>query len=542
MLISVNAQTVTRGPYLQMPTSSSMIVRWRTDVPTVSRVYYHTSLAGLNAQFTEQPSLTTEHSVTLQFLNPLTEYFFAVGDENGMLSGGDSSHRFTTWPENNADVPVRLWAIGDFGKGNSEQAAVTQSFLNEVGEDMPNFWIWLGDNAYDSGTDAEFSNKVFGTNYQSLFTRMPFLPTPGNHDYLSIMTPVLTINPANHDGPYYQIVDVPTNSEMGGYPSGYELFYSYDYGNVHFLSLNSEIGSIFTSSHDWVGASPFNSFSSSPFTQWLHNDLQANDKPWVVAYFHQPPHTDGSHDSDAFWEVFMEAMRENICPILESYGVDLVLSGHSHVYERSYLINGFYGLPADFNPSQHVVDGSSGRLSEGTPYIKYLDGPNAGLGTVYVVQGNSGSKDDDADLNHPAHFFGHGCATCVGSTFIEVNGDTLTGKYLASTGEFLDEFNIIKTSITVGNDIEEEFGSLEISPNPFDQSAEIKWNLPRAGVGRICLRNIGGQIVAELFKGTISTSGGLVLDGTDLNLESGIYVVELTTDFGSMINKIVKLN
>ena len=530
--LGVQAQTVTRGPYLQFPTDQSIIVRWRTDIPTISRVHFSTTLAGLSGQYTGSPTLTTDHSVTVNFLQPQTEYFFGVSDGVNIISGEDSTHRFTTWPTPGGTEPVRVWAIGDFGKGNSEQMLVKQSFLDAVGDDMPNFWIWLGDNAYDEGTDQQFQDKVFGSgsNYHPMFTRMPFLPCPGNHDYLSVMLPIATVDPPDQDGPYFDIVDVPTNGEMGGVPSGYELYYSYDYGNVHFLALNSEIGSIFSGSDDWIGSSPFNSFSSSPFTQWLHNDLQANDKPWVVAYFHQPPHTDGSHDSDKFWEIYMKAMRENICPILEQYGVDVVYSGHSHVYERSYLINGFYGVPNEFDPNAHIVDGSSGKLSEGTPYIKYTDGPDEGVGTVYVVQGNSGSKDDDANLQHPAHYFGHACSTCVGSSIFEVNGDTLTSRYLAATGEYLDEFTIIKSSsVSVGESNEMTKPEITISPNPFSNNTSISWKVGEQVEGKMLITSLDGRVVATLIDGPMNAEGSINVNAAELGLSNGVYLISIRT-------------
>ena len=294
---------------------------WRTDVSTPSRVYYGSSLATVMDNYVDGTT-TTDHTVNLTGLDPYTEYYYAVSDGNTVLAGADDNHRFKTSPTIGTVQPVRAWIIGDFGKGNAKQMDVKEAFLDHVGDNMPDLWLWLGDNAYDEGTDEEFTQKVFGTQYGygEIFPRVPFMATPGNHDYGSVLNILTGADPTTHNGPYYDIVDVPTNGEIGGVPSGYELYYSFDYGNVHFVSMNSEIGSIFSGSWDWTGASPFNSFETSPFTDWLHADLQANDKPWVVAYVHQPPHTDGSHDSDAFWEVYMEAMRENIMPILESYG------------------------------------------------------------------------------------------------------------------------------------------------------------------------------------------------------------------------------
>ena len=75
---------------------------------------------------------------------------------------------------------------------------------------------------------------------------------------------------------------------------------------------------------------------------WLRNDLISNTQQWTVVYFHHAPYTKGIHNSDT--EIELIDMRQNIIPLLESYGVDLVLAGHSHIYERSYFIKNHTGL------------------------------------------------------------------------------------------------------------------------------------------------------------------------------------------------------
>ena len=81
---------------------------------------------------------------------------------------------------------------------------------------------------------------------------------------------------------------------------------------------------------------------------WLEADLAANTNEWLIAFWHHPPYSKGSHDSD--WEMELIQMRENALPLLESYGVDLVLSGHSHCYERSYFLDGHYGRSSALRP------------------------------------------------------------------------------------------------------------------------------------------------------------------------------------------------
>ena len=84
-------------------------------------------------------------------------------------------------------------------------------------------------------------------------------------------------------------------------------------------------------------------------------------------------------------------MRQNVCPILEAHGVDLVLCGHSHAYERSLLIDGHYGPSTTFGP-QHVVNGGDGRIA-GAAYRKPAAWRAPHAGTVYVVAGSSANLD-----------------------------------------------------------------------------------------------------------------------------------------------------
>lgn len=546
-LAQSEAQNIIRGPYLQFPTSSSMKILWRTDVPTPSRVYYGTSLATVMDNQIDSSAAVTDHTVNITGLDPFTEYYYAVSDGNTVIAGANEQHRFKTSPTIGTIQPIRAWVIGDFGKGNAKQMDVKEAFLDHVGDDLPDMWLWLGDNAYDEGTDEEFTQKVFGTQYGygEIFPRIPFMATPGNHDYGSVLNIITGADPATHDGPYFDIVDVPTNGEIGGVPSGYELYYSFDYGNVHFISMNSEIGAIFSGSNDWIGSSPFNTFNGSPFTDWLHADLQANDKPWVVAFVHQPPHTDGSHDSDQFWEVYMKAMRENIMPILESYGVDLVLAGHSHVYERSYLINGFYQEPGAFDPAQHTVDGSSGKLSENEPYVKYFDGPNPNHGTVYIVQGNSGSNDSDANLQHPAMYYGHGCDTCVGSTMLYAHGDTLSGYYLTKDGEILDEWTILKENYPTGiedHEVAQAVSGLDVYPNPFKNETTVTFDVNEKLWANVDLVDVSGRIIHSYHAGNMNPgTKKYTVNASELGLDTGAYLIRVMTDKRPAVARLIKV-
>lgn len=532
--VQAKAQTsLERGPYLQMPMPNSITLRWRSDLPTDSEVNYGSAPSSLSSQATDATS-TTEHEVVITGLQPNTKYFYSVGSSSQVLAGADSSHYFKTAPLPGTVQPIRVWCIGDFGKNNSEQGLVRDGFVNFEGDTHTDLWIWLGDNAYDDGTDQEFQDKVFaGQNgYASIFPRLPFLPTPGNHDYLSIATPLSNINPMNHTGPYYDIVNVPTNGEMGGVPSGTEAYYSYDYGNVHFVSANSEIGTLVGSANDWIGVYPlFNPFASafttSPFTQWLHADLAATDKRWKIVYFHQPPYTDGSHESGTFWEVFMRAMRENIVPILEQYGVDVVMNGHSHVYERSHLIKGHYGDASSFAPSM-LIDGGSGTDSLGQAYIKNVSNPGGNDGTVYVVSGNAASKDSNPGLAYPAHYYGDGCDTCVGSFILDIHGDTLNGRYLKANGEIGDDFTIYKMGLTAVEPVKSMVFDVETFPNPFDRQLTIRFETLEASDVEIILVDVAGKQSYSVFNGNLpADKHEMKVNAEKLGLASGSYLLRI---------------
>ena len=86
-------------------------------------------------------------------------------------------------------------------------------------------------------------------------------------------------------------------------------------------------------------------------------------------------------------------MRENILPILEAGDVDLVLFGHTHNYQRSYLVKGHYGPSNTFNPLTMMVDNSSGILEEETPYTKLNDDG----GPVFICLGNAAKLEGEPE-------------------------------------------------------------------------------------------------------------------------------------------------
>jgi hypothetical protein len=534
------------GPYLQSPTPTSIKVMWRTTTATSSKVVFGESLSSLN-QTVIDTALTTKHTVELKNLQPYTKYYYAIYDDNTLLAGTDAKHSFRTFPVAGSTPHIRGWVIGDFGKANEYQQKVRDSYLafEEADTVETNLWFWLGDNAYGDGTEAEYEKNVFDTTwgYQGMMTGLPFTPTPGNHDYNSVSPIAAPKPPLQHFGPYYEFVDVYKNAEAGGVATGHELFYSFDYGNAHFISLNSELGSLFNAADDWTGVAFGGGFTTSPMTQWLHQDLQANTKPWVVVYFHQPPYTDGSHDASAFWEVFMKAMRQHFAPIWEQYGVDLVMCGHSHVYERSYVVKGAYGDVSDITLF-NVLQNQSGVDSIGEAYVKYTQGQNSNEGTLYMVCGNSGSKDDNPNFQHPYMYAEYGCDTCVGSFVLDIEGNRLEGRHLDGYGNIRDHFTIYK--VDGASDIEsfdeKYISKLRVAPNPFSQTTKLAFDLRKADFIRVLLADMNGKII-ELHKGQLGAGvHEFEIDAKKLDLPNGTYSIALSTNKQTIAKTIVKID
>ncbi|MFN0119195.1 MAG: metallophosphoesterase [Blastocatellia bacterium] len=407
------APLVTRGPYLQKATPSAITVRWRTDTPTTSRVLYGAAPGAL-AAFADDPDVTTEHSVRLRGLTAGTVYYYAVGSTTQTLAGGHAGYFFQTPPAPGTAVPTRIWVLGDAGTASAGQQAVRDAYLNFTGAKQTSLWLMLGDNAYQNGTDSEYQAAVFDL-YPMTLRQSALWPALGNHDTAQLSNPAPAI-------PYFDIFDLPVNGDAGGLASGTESYYSFDYGNIHFVCLDS-----MTSSRAPDG----------PMLTWLQSDLANNTRQWLIAFWHHPPYTKGSHDSDA--ETQLTEMRANALPLLESYGVDLVLTGHSHAYERSFLLDGHYGLSETLTLAMKK-NGGDGRPAGNGAYVKPTGGPGPREGAVYVVAGSSGQTGGGA-LNHPAMFLS---LNNLGSLVLDVNNNQLDAKFIRENGVIADSFTMQK--------------------------------------------------------------------------------------------------
>ena len=434
------AAQLVREPYLQSVTSSSVIVAWRGDsgTPTDSVVYYGTVEGALLETATGTATLRTaanfvDHAVSVEDLSPNTLYYYQVGTlSDGVQAGGTPNHYFKTAPVVGSSLPFSVWIVGDSGRGNENQAAVRDGLLAYLDGAAPDLFFHVGDMAYNAGTDLAFTDNHFAM-YEEVLSRAPFWPSVGNHE--------ASIGDSDSDaqsGPYYEAFSLPTAGEAGGEPSGTEAYYSFDYANAHVIVLDSD-----DSSTD-VGATQL---------AWLAQDLAniPTSQTWLLAMFHHPPYTKGSHDSDNAGDSGgrMVRMRENVLPILEAAGVDLVLNGHSHNYERSYLIDGAYGYGSSPNyptpnfatlqADGHILDAGDGDPMGDGAYFKPT-GLRAHAGAVYVVSGHGGGELGSMG-DHPVMVF---TEIDFGSCLLHIAGDTLSLHSIDRSGSVVDEFELVK--------------------------------------------------------------------------------------------------
>lgn len=397
-----------RGPYLQIPAPTAMTVRWETAEPSMGRVRYGLTPDDMSRAVASD-SRAYMHEVRIEGLEPATRYYYQVEADGRDVMAAPAS--FVTPPMPYSTQPVRLWVIGDSGQAGQGQNDVRDAALAwmashpRAGRPPMDVWLALGDLAYTSGRNVEFQRALFAP-FAALLREIPLWPVYGNHDARRWV--------------YYDIFSLPENGEAGGLPSGTRRWFSFDYGQVHVVVLDSQ-----------------DSVRSDAMLQWLRRDLAANRSPWRIVALHHPPYSRGGHDSDNRWDSGrrMIDVRERILPVLEAAGVDLVLAGHSHVYERSHLLACHYG-PSDTLAENMILE----RDTPGLPFTKHATGPAPHDGAIYAVVGSS-SKLDHGPLDHPAHAVS---LRELGSLVVDVDGLHLTARFINDKGEVRDEFAVVK--------------------------------------------------------------------------------------------------
>ena len=242
---------------------------------------------------------------------------------------------------------VKFAVIGDTGSGTAKQRDVGDMMIKYHAMFPYDFVLMMGDNMYGGEAPQDFEKK-FSEPYRALLDqKVKFYATLGNHDQ------ALQVN--------YE------NFNMNG-----KEYYRFKKGNIAFYSLNSN-------------------YMDKKQVKWLEDELARETAEWKIMFFHHPPYSSAKkHGSDG-------QLREVVEPIFLKYGVDVVLTGHDHVYERIKPQKGIY----------YFVSGAGGKLRTGD------------------IDGYSGltEKSYDRDM----HFM-----------LFEVAGDELYFQAISRTGVMID--------------------------------------------------------------------------------------------------------
>ena len=278
---------IKRAPYVQNVTTTGATLGWVTmrDTPDEVVTYANTTAVALATQEMTRDASEVQRWASLSGFTAGSINCYEVDDTNGVVVGRTG---FRSAPAADSTAPVRFLAFGDSGGDGSDQYALLEQMYTVPYDLM----VHTGDLAYDNGTIDQIEDTVFAV-YNDLLRNIPLFPAAGNHDYETMQ-----------GAPFRDVFDLPSAGD--GQPN--EKWYSYDWGRVHFVALDTEA--------DYATQA-----------KWLDNDLAATDRPWKIIYLHRPPYSSGEHGSDT-------DLRAKLAPVLAKHHVQLVLAGHDHSYER----------------------------------------------------------------------------------------------------------------------------------------------------------------------------------------------------------------
>lgn len=308
-------------------------VSWVTLDSNASVVLYGTDPSDLNIKavgtidtYTQAGWVGTIHRAKMTDLKHSETYFYRVGDGNEKWSDVLS---FKTFAEGGQDLTYAVIADMDF-----EQNDTVMQLNNLVDSDGIQAVIHSGDISYADGYEPHWD--VFLNHVQPIASKIPYMVTPGNHEFW--------FNFSAYKHRFY----MPGTLDEGG--SGDNMFFSWDLGYTHFVALNSETA---------VDTANF----ADDEIEWVRQNLAAVDRsitPWIVAHFHRPMYCSSDH---ACGDKNSEKLRQQMEEVFMEYGVDLVLSGHVHAYQRTFpvynneLVTTSYDAPG---APVYILQGASG--------------------------------------------------------------------------------------------------------------------------------------------------------------------------------------
>jgi len=349
------------------PTNTiGMAVSWTTtefcqsvvQFGTESGVYTQTQTGDLPSSY----FLSWQHNVVLSNLEPLTKYYYRVGDPSDTMGGMSEELSFTTKPQDGAN-PRASFGIGIMGDMGTEFAQGTLDGLLALQQkELIDFSIQLGDFAYadDRAASAyEDQQNNWGKFVEPLASMAPFMGCPGNHE--AGMWDLWSGSPA-----YNLVGNFSAYNSRFRFPyeesgSASNMWYSFDYANVHFISIDTETdfpnAAYSETGYEKEKWGPFNTGVPDQ-VQWLRNNLELArkhraERPWIIVYGHRPVYTTSKRYNNS------TAVQDFLEDLFWEFEVDLYLCGHVHAYNR---IKPTYKGELNANATTYIVAGNGGNI------------------------------------------------------------------------------------------------------------------------------------------------------------------------------------
>ncbi len=355
--------------------SSQMVVSWITDGPVKRpRVLYGTLDHGLGSgaeartrSYSDGKSGRTVyvHHAALNRLTPGTDYFYLVSHDGATPDSGTFKtaprgrvpFTFTSFGDQSA--PQVSWAADGTVGLDANSTPVTKDIVTGIEQVAPLFHLLNGDLCY-ANLDVDRVrtwNNFFTNNTRSARFR-PWMPAAGNHEIESANGPIGL-------GAYQTYFDLPsteTDPELAG------LWYAFTAGSVRVIVLQNDDNCLQDGGDVYV-----NGYSGGRQLAFLEKELKAarahRDVDWVVVAMHQVMISSADANGADL------GLRQKYGPLFDKYGVDLVVCGHEHNYERSLAVRGVLAGSETLTPN---------------PSSTVTDNIDTSLGTVHMVLGGGG--------------------------------------------------------------------------------------------------------------------------------------------------------